>query len=212
MRTAYVFLTLVLAVPSMILAAAEHGRGDLGVIGPVYSIREQDFLEYIRNRLDAMQRSGELQRMQKQELERARKSIQRPAPVSGITRTVKSHVFYINPALSVEHAIRDAEGRIIAMPGARVNPFNYLTMSKHLIFINGDDADQVKWATAMGGRYHGHVKTILVSGSPIDLMKRWKRRVFFDQHGVLTRRFHIRHVPAIVSQDKKRLRVAEVLP
>lgn len=212
MRTAYVFLALVLAVPSIILAAAEHGRTDLGVIGPVYKIREQDFLEYIRNKLTVMQRSGELRRLQQQELEQARKRIERPAPVPGITRTVKPHVFYIDPALKVEHAIRDAEGRIITMPGTKVNPFDYLTMSKHLLFIDGDDADQVKWATAMDGRYHGHVKTILVSGSPIDLMKRWKRRVYFDQHGVLSQRFHIRHVPAIVSQNKKRLRVAEVLP
>jgi len=212
MRAAYVFMTLVMAVPSIILAAAEHGRTDLGVIGPVYSIREQDFLEYIRNKLAAMQRSGELRSLQQQELDKARKSIERPTPVPGITRTVKPHVFYIDPALSVDHAIRDAEGRIIAMPGSRVNPFDYMTMSKHLLFIDGDDVDQVAWAAAMDERYHGHVKTILVSGSPIDLMKNWKRRVYFDQHGVLSQRFHIRHVPAIVSQDKKRLRVAEVLP
>jgi len=212
MRTAYVFLALVMAVPSIILAAAEHGRTDLGVIGPVYKIKEQDFLEYIRNKLAAMQRSGELRRLQQQELEQARKRIERPAPVPGITRTVKSHVFYIDPALSVENTIKDAEGRIIAMPGTKVNPFDYMTMSKHLIFINSDDADQVKWAAAMDERYHGHVKTILVSGSPLNLMKRWKRRVYFDQHGVLSQRLHIRHVPAIVSQDKKRLRVAEVLP
>ncbi len=212
MRTAYVFLALVMAVPSIILAAAEHGRTDLGVIGPVYKIREQDFLEYIRNKLATMQRSGELHQMQQQELEQARKRIERPAPVPGMTRTVKPHVFYIDPSLSVEHAIRDAEGRIIAMPGTKVNPFDYLTMSKHLLFIDGDDADQVKWAVAMDKRYGGHVKTILVSGSPIELMKRWKRRVYFDQHGILSQRLHIRHVPAIVSQDKKRLRVAEVLP
>jgi len=212
MRTAYVFLALVMAVPSIILAAAEHGRTDLGVIGPVYKIREQDFLEYIRNKLTVMQRSGELRRLQQQELEQARKRIERPAPVPGMTRTVKPHVFYIDPSLSVEHAIRDAEGRIIAMPGTKVNPFDYLTMSKHLLFIDGDDADQVKWAVAMDKRYGGHVKTILVSGSPIELMKRWKRRVYFDQHGILSQRLHIRHVPAIVSQDKKRLRVAEVLP
>jgi len=34
---------------------------------------------------------------------------------------------------------------------------------------------------------------------PTELMKQWKRRVYFDQQGVLTRRLHIRHVPAIVS-------------
>jgi conjugal transfer pilus assembly protein TraW len=217
-RIAYALLLALVLILTLLFtvlsAAAVPGDtdADLGVIGSVYPIREHDLLEWVTSRLTAMQRSGELQQMQKEALERARKSIERPAPVPGITRTSRPRVFHIDPALSVEHAIRDAKGRIIAMPGTRVNPFDYMMMSKHLLFINGDDADQVEWAAAMDERYGGHVKTILVAGAPIELMKQWKRRVYFDQHGVLTHRFHIRHVPAIVSQDKQQLRVAEVLP
>lgn len=202
----------VLSAALAVCGVAQASTGELGVIGPVYPIKEQDFLEYIKQRLAAMQASGELRRLQEREAAIARKRIERPRPVPGITRTLKPRVFHVDPTLTLDHAVRDAKGRILYMPGTKVNPFDYLTMSKHLLFIDGDDMDQAAWAAAMDKRYGGHVKTILVKGSPIDLMQRWKRRVYFDQHGVLTRKLHIRHVPAIVSQDKKQLRVAEVLP
>lgn len=192
--------------------ASTGADGELGVIGPVYPIKEQDFLEYIKQRLAAMQASGELRRLQEREAAIARKRIERPRPVPGITRTLKPRVFHVDPTVTLDHAVSDAKGLILYMPGTKVNPFDYLAMSKHLLFIDGDDMDQVAWAAAMDKRYGGHVKTVLVAGSPVGLMQRWKRRVYFDQHGVLTGKFHIRHVPAIVSQDKKQLRVAEVLP
>jgi len=209
--TAYIFLTMVLLVPFTILATANRAGHDLGVIGPVYTIKEQDFLEYIRNKLTAMQKSGALKKLQQKELKQAKKRVNRPKPVAGITRTIKPHVFYIDPSIEIDHTIKDHEGHIIVMAGTKVNPFNYISMSEDLIFINGDDPDQVKWAARMDVRYHGRIKTILTSGSPIDLMKVWKRRVYFDQQGVLTKKFHIRHVPAIVSQSKKLLRISEVV-
>jgi conjugal transfer pilus assembly protein TraW len=43
-------------------------------------------------------------------------------------------------------------------------------------------------------------------------MRAWKRPVFYDQGGTLIRRLGIRQVPAVVSQDGKRLRVDEVRP
>ena len=48
-------------------------------------------------------------------------------------------------------------------------------------------------------------------GSYLDLMRRWKRPVFFDQQGQLTDKLGIRHVPALVTQDGKRLKIEEIL-
>lgn len=56
------------------------------------------------------------------------------------------------------------------------------------------------------------VKPILVAGEPLNLMRDWKRQVFYDQGGTLVRRLGIHRVPAVVTQDGKRLRVDEVLP
>ena len=62
--------------------------------------------------------------------------------------------------------------------------------------------------TRLGG---GRLKVILTGGSYLDLMRRWKQPVFFDQQGSLAEKLGIRHVPALVSQEDRRLRIDELL-
>ena len=57
----------------------------------------------------------------------------------------------------------------------------------------------------------GKVKLILTGGSYLDLMRLWRRPVYYDQHGQLVEKLGIRHVPALVSQEGKRLRIDEIL-
>ena len=54
------------------------------------------------------------------------------------------------------------------------------------------------------------MKLILTGGSYLDLMRRWKQTVYYDQQGLLTTRLGIRQVPARVTQDGKRLRIDEL--
>jgi len=49
-----------------------------------------------------------------------------------------------------------------------------------------------------------------VKGRVIDLMKKKKIRLYFDQTGVLVKKFSIKAVPASVEQEGKMLRVKEV--
>ena len=56
----------------------------------------------------------------------------------------------------------------------------------------------------------GGIKPILTGGSYLDLMKSWRIPVYYDQHGVLTRRLGIAQVPALVSQEGWRLRIDEL--
>ena len=58
--------------------------------------------------------------------------------------------------------------------------------------------------------YQGKVKPILTAGSYLDLMKSWRVPVYYDQQGVLVRRFGITQVPALVSQEGMRLRIDEL--
>ena len=43
-------------------------------------------------------------------------------------------------------------------------------------------------------------------------MKAWRTPVYYDQQGVLTRRLGIKQVPAIVSQEGRRIRIDELVP
>jgi len=146
------------------------------------------------------------------EKKQALKTINNPRPVTGITHTIKPYQFHIDPSIVIDHTIKDTKGRIIAIPGTRINPFSYIHMSKHLVFIDGESKRQQQWALSMQEYYHGKIKIILTSGSPIDMMKKYKIRIYFDQQGRLSQKFHIHHVPSIVSQDGMSLRVSEIVP
>ena len=68
----------------------------------------------------------------------------------------------------------------------------------------------MRYARTLIDHYGGKVKPILVAGSYLDLMKAWQLSVYFDQQGVLTRKFGITQVPALVSQEGMRLRIDEL--
>ena len=55
------------------------------------------------------------------------------------------------------------------------------------------------------------MKVILTGGAYLDLMRRWQRPVFYDQQGNLTTKLGIRQVPALGTQDGRRLRIDELL-
>ena len=94
--------------------------------------------------------------------------------------------------------------------GSRHNPLDVVSLSRHLLFFDARDARQVSRARELIQRYQGQLKAILTAGSYLDLMKAWRTPVYYDQQGVLTRRLGIAQVPALVSQEGKRLRVDEL--
>jgi conjugal transfer pilus assembly protein TraW len=83
-------------------------------------------------------------------------------------------------------------------------------MSKTLLFFDTRSKVQVAFAKRFMAESKMLVKPILVGGEPLKLMREWKREVFYDQGGALTRRFSITQSPAVVSQEGKKLRVDEI--
>ena len=72
------------------------------------------------------------------------------------------------------------------------------------------DREQVARARKLIDERQGKVKVILTGGSYLELMRHWKRPVFYDQQGQLTDQLGIRHVPALVTQEGRRLRIDEI--
>ncbi len=177
-------------------------------MGPVYPIAEQDMLLTIEQRLKALEESGELARIEKDAKARYRAYVERPEGVH-LPRAKKNRTYYVDPSLTVPYDIRDHEGRIIHPAGTTVNPLDYITLSKRLLFFDGDDPKQVKWARSVIDRDPLRVKPILTNGPVLALIKKWKLRLYFDQNGALTERFRIQRVPTMVSQEGKWLKVVE---
>ena len=184
---------------------------DLGKHGPVYPITEPDLLESIANTLAEKQKSGELARLTKEMQTRAIQSVKSPRPVAGISSTATAAVRYFDPTIEVAEDLKDGDGRLIAAAGKRVNPLDVISMTRQLLFFDGRDPKQVRFAKTLLDSQGAAIKPVLVGGSFLNLIEKWGVPVFYDQQGALTSRLGIRHVPAIVRQEGRRLRIDEVV-
>ncbi|WP_284620621.1 type-F conjugative transfer system protein TraW [Aquabacterium humicola] len=184
---------------------------DLGTLGPTYPIAEPHLLEMIQQRLRDKERSGELQRLMEAARSRGAAAVRRPPAVPGLKPTQAPRTYYLDPTFTLDRNIVDAQGRLMFAAGTRKNPLEIVSLSRRLLFFDGRDVRQVERARQLTLEPGSKVKLILTGGSYLDLMKAWKVPVYFDQHGLLVRRFGIRQVPAIVSQEGLRLRIDEVL-
>ncbi|TXF13556.1 type-F conjugative transfer system protein TraW [Pelomicrobium methylotrophicum] len=195
----------------LLLAAIGTSRAeDLGTIGPTYEIAERDLIAVIQDRLRRMEETGELARIQENYKRRVIEGIERPKPVPGIRATETARTFYIDPTFTLERNVVDEKGNILYPAGTRINPFDYDRMTKVLLFFDGRDKKQVEFAKRFMSESKTPVKPILVAGEPLKLMREWKREVYYDQGGALSRRFSITQSPAVVAQEGKRIRVDEI--
>ena len=143
-------------------------------------------------------------------------AVERPKPVEGLSKALKSRVFTYDPTYVVPEDLKDHQGRIIHSKGTRLNPLETVTLSQSLLFFDGDDGDQVAFAKAKlkekskESLKEGLIKLILVKGAPLALSEELKVPVYFDQLGLLTKKLGIRHVPALVMQEGLHLRIEEI--
>jgi len=201
---------LALAMAIMALPIMAHSA-DLGKVGPTYPISETDLLQLIEERLREKEKTGELAKLQQEAVKRSLDSVENPKPVAGLGKSTKTRTFYYDPSITAQSNITDATGKIIVAAGTRINPLDYVSMTRHLLFFDGRDKSQVKLAEKLILHYQGKLKPILVGGSYIELMRQWKTQVYYDQSGALVRKLGIERVPALVSQEDRRLRVDEII-
>lgn len=203
-------LALVAALFTIGGVATASRAEDLGTIGQTYAIEEPHLLHYIEQTLRDKEKTGELARLEEQAKSRVIESIRNPRPLAGIRPTQTARTFYFDPSIKVEQNITDDKGNIVVPAGTAKNPLEVVSLSKHLLFFDGSDREQVRYARTLIDHYGGKVKPILVAGSYLDLMKAWQLAVYFDQQGVLTTKLGITQVPALVSQEGLRLRIDEL--
>ena len=183
---------------------------DLGVHGELFEISEPDMLLYIEEKLRTLEGDGTLAKKQEEMQEHAKKRINRPKAVAGITHVQKYTKRYYDPTYVLKEDIKDADGDVIHKKGKRVNPLEIMPLSHRLIFIDGDDKEQVSFAFKESKAYLS--KIILVKGNVGDLMREHKIRLYFDQMGILTSKFGIDKVPTVLSQSGTKVLLEEINP
>lgn len=191
------------------LGQAAHAT-DLGTLGPTYEITEPHLLRMIEERLRAKERSGELARIEQEARARGADTVRNPTPVAGLRTTATPRTFYFDPTYTLDRNLLGAQGELLFAAGTKANPLDIVSLSRHLLFFDARDSRQVRRARELMAHYEGRLKPILTGGSYLDLMKSWRIPVYYDQQGQLTRRLGITQVPALVSQEGKRLRIDEM--
>lgn len=192
---------------SLTLSSAGQAS-DHGVVGQTFPVIETDLLSVIERRLQNLQASGGIDRMNAEFARRAEAKVRRPTPVAGITPATQARVWAFDPTIVIEKDVKDQKGNFVARAGQTVNPLDFVAMHQALVFVDGDDKAQMEWATSQYSDLKA--KIILVSGSPIEEMTARKRRFYFDQEGRLTGKFGVRHTPAVAEQDGKVIKVSEI--
>lgn len=183
---------------------------DHGVHGELFAIEEEDMIEVLMRRLTLLKESGKLDAFQQDFQEKARKNVLEPKAVSHITPTTHERVFYVDPTLIIEGDIVIPEGinqagHVLARTGDLLNPLHTLKPHKGLLFIDGDDEVQQQFAVQ-----HAHqFDIVLVKGKPLELENKLNLPIFFDQGGIITKRYGITHVPAKMEVDDDRLKFTE---
>ena len=182
------------------------GARDYGQRGAVFPLIERDLLEQIHARLKAMEASGETARLNEELKRRTIVRVNRPDPVAGLVHASAHRRWTFDPTISLAADIRGARGELIHAAGTMVNPLDSVQLRSPLLFLDGDDPEQLAWALSEDR----NAKLILVKGAPLELMKARQRRFYFDQGGKLTAKFGIRAVPARVRQQGRLLEVSEI--
>ncbi len=177
---------------------------DYGIKGHTFTIKERSMLELIQARLLAAKEAGKLDAMQDKFVQKVKKKVLRPAPVQGIIHTEKEKIWTYDPSITQKTDIKDTKGQIIVAAGTTLNPLDKLSWGPPLILIDGDDVKQLNWAIKQKG------KIVLVKGSPIRIYKDTGHWCYFDQAGIITEKFGISQVPAVMGQQGKVLIIKEV--
>jgi conjugal transfer pilus assembly protein TraW len=178
---------------------------DFGIEGHVFPIIEESILDVIQKRLAKI----DIEKLNRDMQEKTKAYVERPAPVSGITKAKddKISVSYFDPSYTVPDNIYDHNNNLLHAAGKIINPLEHTSLTESLIFIDGDDAEQVETALSIRKQKQDKLKIILVKGSPLKLQREHKVWIYFDQAGFITTKLGIKEVPALVEQDGLRLKI-----
>lgn len=167
--------------------------------GEIFPIIEENLAEVIqRKRQENLFESGDTQK-------RVVEKIRSPNEVSFLQVAQQYRKIYFDPSFVVRETIKDNENHVIIPAGKRVNPLELIQLSSGLLFFDGTKENQVSWARQQNGEY----KWILVKGSPLEIEKREKRPVYFDQGGLYSKKFGLKYIPARIVQEGKALVIEE---
>lgn len=187
---------------------------DLGTYGETFLISENNLLEFIKAKLQKLSESGKMKDYQNTIAKRAKEQFNRPPAVKSLQKTTDPRSFAYDPSITVPYDLKDHEGKVFHPKGTKVNPLDTHSFRYPFLFVDGDDENQVAWAIRQHQAANAlhKPKIVLVQGTPLELSQKLDLPIYFDQSGMLVKKFGIAQIPARVFQKEKLLFIEEIDP
>lgn len=194
----------------LLASAPPLGAKNFGVHGPIFEIGERSVLDVVMERLQEEEEAGAFEALKQEMRDKVRANIERPRPVAGILEAEEPYDYVVDPSVSVARDLADHNGVVFAKAGTVINPLDYMYFEKTIVMIDGDDPRQVAFAAGIGDQTNTYL--VMVKGNPVETSNAYGRRFWFDIDGVMSGKFKLRHVPAIIREDYPFMRVRIVPP
>lgn len=178
---------------------------DLGRVGNVYKISEQDILEVIKDRAAAVDWKSMVDNSTNELKENVGK-VDKALP-----KAADNSTYYIDLTATLEHDIfiRDSAGnpKLLYPKGYRFNVLDYTELRQRYVFFDATRYEEMKWFKE---KYAGDlsVMPIISKGSALSIAEEIKREVFILDDLVLNK-FNLKATPTLVYQEGNKLRADE---
>lgn len=178
---------------------------NFGVYGELWPLAETSLLKLIESKAAGLDTDDLASKWQN----KARLYADHPKPLS-IKRATQSKSHHYTPLASSSRDVTDVSGRIIVAQGMSVNVLRLLPdFNPELVFFNADDKAEILWALKMQKKLSPNARFILTGGSLSEAEALFKSPVYFDQKGVICKKFAITQMPAFVKRDGMSLLINE---
>lgn len=199
-----ILFTLTLMGMAMSVSAA-----DLGTVGATYPIAERDLLEKIQDfikKTDWTQKQATIRNKAVNYIENYHPKDLKDLPVA-----TRNDSFSVDMTWTLPQDIPDGKGGLIYPKGFTFNPLAHVYYMNTLVFIDASDKRQVDWLAASPFLKKADAKILLTGGSYYDIMKKYKRAMFYANRQIVDR-LGLRAVPSVVVQQGTKMVVYEYAP
>lgn len=194
----------VLAVSLLCSAGAARAK-HLGQVGKVYEIAEPDALEEIQAKAAGIDWDKALGGEKKKELIEG----YRPENLAKLPRAEKNRTRLIDMTYELDADLPDGKGGSLYPKGFRFNPLEYFSYPNILVFIDGDDQDQVEWFQESKLSRDDRTRLILTGGAFAELNRKLERPVYYLTEPIKNR-LRLEAAPSIIWQKGLAMEVKEI--
>jgi len=192
---------LFVAMIAVLVASAANAK-ELGTVGATYAIAEKDALVEIEQKAKSIDWSKVIKRKPIEEYNG-------PEDRMSLPRAVRDRSFPVDMTYTLQIDIPDGKGGVLYPKGYTFNPLDYVSFTKTLVVINGNDPEQVKWFAGSEYGKRIDVMCLLTEGHYRSLGEKLDVPLFYADSTIIGR-LRLSALPSVVRQDGRSMVVTEV--